>query len=75
MTPTIIKRSLLRRNIVKYIFISPTKERDISVAMTRTLSEIGSNIFPNLLSQEYFLARYPSKKSDIPARKKKKRVN
>ena len=42
--------------------------------MTRTLSEIGSNIFPNLLSQEYFLARYPSKKSDIPARKKKKRV-
>ena len=43
------------------MFISPTKESEIKVAMTRTLSEMGSNIFPNLLSQEYFLARYQSK--------------
>ena len=36
------------------------------MAITKTLSEIGSNTFPNRLSQENFLARKPSKKSEIP---------
>ena len=43
------------------------------VAITKALSEIGSKIFPKRLSQEYFLAKKPSKKSEIPAKKKKKR--
>ena len=46
----------------------------MSVAITNTLSETGSKTFPNLLSHENFLARKPSKKSEMPAKKKKKRV-
>ena len=43
--------------------------KEIIVATTNVLSATGSAICPNLDCHENFLARKPSKKSDIPANK------
>ena len=43
--------------------------KEIIVATTNVLSATGSAICPNLDCHENFLAKNPSKKSDIPAKK------
>jgi hypothetical protein len=43
--------------------------KEIIVATTNVLSATGSAICPNLDCHENFLARNPSSKSDIPAKK------
>jgi hypothetical protein len=47
--------------------IAPSYVKHISTVLTRTLSAIGSQIFPNSDTQLYFLAKYPSNKSVIEA--------
>ena len=59
----IIKMSLETISIASQTGKSDTIINAIIIKSTNNLSATGSSIFPNSVSREYSLAKYPSKKS------------